>query len=148
MFLFFDFYFIFCFSTYYEPDEKLHISLFSKGALGKIIFLGKTSVKLSKLKNDEINHVNYQIKDGKDTSNSGKIELIIQKHCDYKKGFLAHYGKPLEVIPQRVDYGDLLFFHSKGIVGGATRVATGSNVTTFIFLFLFYFYFILFLFYF
>ena len=48
-------------STYYDPKSVLRVSLMSKGALGKITFLGAISIKLSKLEMDKAINGSYEV---------------------------------------------------------------------------------------
>ena len=66
--------------------------------------------------------------DPNDKTIYGKMTFMIYNSKSSSKGFLSSYGKPLSTIPHRLDIGDLILFSSKGFVGGATRIATMSNV--------------------
>ena len=98
----------------------------SKGSLGRTNFLGRAIIELSELEEGEVHSCWFDLHslNPKDKKSYGKIYFLLQQVSDHNDGFLAHYGSPLSCIPLRVNYGDILFFSSKGFVSSATRIAT------------------------
>ncbi len=109
----------------------LVVQLYQTYSLRQTLLVGDSTVDIAKLVTGTNNiwvpiHPPKEFADN-NVGTTGEIHLLVDKPAHYEQGMLKHYGIVQEVIPIRLQAGDIVLLNTNYLHGNATKVLTFSE---------------------